>query len=334
MIEIEIKIGDVRKTDCDVLVMKYAHGFHGADGAVADALGKTHTVEYQIGLKERHGHVLVPSGGSIGAENVMFISVGALSLFEYAEIRAFTRRALELVKQELPSATHVAMTMHGVGYGLDEKESFLAQLGGIADAESSGISNLRVSIVDRDQKRAWRLEAILLEVVVRDRRPTGETGAGVERPGPAGQIQKITAGYDSLAKPHIFVAMPFSKELEDVFVFGIQTPINSAGYLCERMDMTTFTGDILDRIKARIESSALVVAELTGANPNVYLEVGYAWGRNRPTLLLAKESEKLGFDLQGQRCLKYENIVDLKNKLEKDLAELAKGRGRGIGRRE
>lgn len=73
-----------------------------------------------------------------------------------------------------------------------------------------------------------------------------------------------------------YAAMPFNKELQDVYVFGIQGPVNEAGYLCERMDMVSFTGDILARIKSRIETAALVIADLSGANANVYLEVGYA----------------------------------------------------------
>jgi hypothetical protein len=46
-------------------------------------------------------------------------------------------------------------------------------------------------------------------------------------------------------------------------------------------------------------------ADLSDANPNVYLEVGYAWGRGRPTLLVVRDSSHLKFDVQGQRCLIY-----------------------------
>jgi hypothetical protein len=116
--------------------------------------------------------------------------------------------------------------------------------------------------------------------------------------------------------------MPFSEEMEDTFVFGIQAPVNRAGYLCERIDMDTFTGDILTRIKSRIETASLVIADLTGANANVYLEVGYAWGKDLPTLLLIRKGAELKFDVQSQRCITYKNIADLGKKLETDLATL------------
>jgi hypothetical protein len=86
--------------------------------------------------------------------------------------------------------------------------------------------------------------------------------------------------------------------------------------------MVVFTGEILARIKERIETATLVIADLTGANANVYLEVGYAWGRNRPTLLLVRAGDELKFDVRGQRCIIYDSIVDLSKKLTKDLQAL------------
>ena len=83
-------------------------------------------------------------------------------------------------------------------------------------------------------------------------------------------------GYDSSRRPHAFVAMPFAGSFEDVFYYGISPPVRAAGLLCERLDQLSFTGDIMDRMKERIASSAIVVADLSDANPNVYLEVGYA----------------------------------------------------------
>ncbi|SRR5712692_5017949 len=116
--------------------------------------------------------------------------------------------------------------------------------------------------------------------------------------------------------------MPFTKEMEDVFYFGIQQPIRTAGLICERIDQDAFTGDILDQVKKKIETATVVIAELSGANPNVYLEVGYAWGRGRPTILLAKSDQELRFDVHGQRCLKYERIKDLADVLSKELKKL------------
>ena len=87
--------------------------------------------------------------------------------------------------------------------------------------------------------------------------------------------------------------MPFREDMEDVFYFGIQEPAQNSGFLCERVDNEAFTGEILDEVKSRIESCTVVIADLTWSNPNVYLEVGYAWGKNRPTILSAQERRRI-----------------------------------------
>ncbi len=116
--------------------------------------------------------------------------------------------------------------------------------------------------------------------------------------------------------------MTEEKDMDDVFYYGIQQPVRAAGFLCERVDQEAFLGDILDRVKQKIETAAVVIAELTGANPNVYLEIGYAWGKGVPTLLLLKDGQELRFDVRGQRCLKYERIRDLEESLAKELQGL------------
>ena len=132
-----------------------------------------------------------------------------------------------------------------------------------------------------------------------------------------------SAGSESELKPHVFVAMPFNPDMDDVFYLGIQEPARDAEYLCERTDNETFTGDILEQVKKKIETAAVVIADLTGANPNVYLEIGYAWGKGRPTILLIKEEDDdVKFDVRGQRHLKYKSIMALRKALGNELIQL------------
>jgi hypothetical protein len=134
-----------------------------------------------------------------------------------------------------------------------------------------------------------------------------------------------SAGLGSRNKPHVFVAMQFGPDTDDVFHYGIQSAVQANGFLCERIDAVAFTGDILTQIKARIDSAHLVVADLSTPNPNVYLEVGYAWGRNIRTVLLARDAAQLRFDVQGQRCVLYSSIRDLEQKLTEELRQLSSG---------
>ena len=116
--------------------------------------------------------------------------------------------------------------------------------------------------------------------------------------------------------------MPYDESMEDVYEFGIREPVNECQYLCERCDRDVFTGDVLERIRKRIADATLVIADMSGANPNVYLEVGYAWGKGVPTLLIAREGEDLTFDVRAQKCVFYKNIMHLRRQLTTVLSKL------------
>jgi hypothetical protein len=333
-VEIKAEYGDITTFSADVVVLKFAQEFYGADAAVAMSLA-----DYQKQLMNLSPAVgkysIVATDGKIDAKYALFVGVPSLFLFGYGQIRDFSKRAMEILSAELPDTQHVAMTIHGVGYGLDEVESLLSQLGGLLDAFRVGhIPPILecITIVERNQRRANRLQQIIEEGVSSYRLFEGEERVLVPVSRhpivPSIPIRHIPpideTGVESDAKPHIFVAMPFSEETDDIYSYGIQRPVHAAGYLCERVDLTSFTGDILERIRSRIETATLVIADLTGANPNVYLEVGYAWGKNRPTILLVRSGEELKFDVRGQRCITYRKILDLEKTLERELRGLSK----------
>jgi hypothetical protein len=120
--------------------------------------------------------------------------------------------------------------------------------------------------------------------------------------------------------------MPFKEEMEDTYHYGIQGVVRDAGFLCERADLSSFTGDVMQWVRDKIKTAKLVIADLTDGNANVYLEVGYVWGCNVPTVLLIKDTNDLKFDVRGQRCLSYKKIKDLENSLLKELKELKKNK--------
>ena len=303
----------------DVLILKYAQFHYGVDSIVAAKL----LVRYPdlATLLPPEGDVrLFPSKGLLGAAAVLFVGVPPLRRFGYPEIRDFGRRAVTALAQEASAARHIALTLHGAGFGLDWKEAFRSEVAGLLDAVIGGDVPrrlTRISIVERDSRRAQGLRSLLTTLI-----PTAVVTESTKI-GQSADESLRSAGYASSTKPHVFVAMPFDDAMSDVFEYGIQNPINQLGYLCERADQSSFTGDVLDWIKKRIETALLVVADLTAANPNVYLELGYAWGRGKPTILTVHDTSDLKFDVRGQRCLVYKNIKNLEQLLHKELASLA-----------
>jgi hypothetical protein len=78
----------------------------------------------------------------------------------------------------------------------------------------------------------------------------------------------------------------------------------------------------MEQIKTRIQDAQLMIALLDTNNPNVYLEVGYAWGVGTPTILILHEDEKPPFDVQGARLLTYKHIWKLKEQLTDEVRAL------------
>jgi hypothetical protein len=276
-----VQHGDVLTFSADVLALKYAQALHGADAAVYEELSAAG--QPPDPLPEVNGFRLVPTQGAIAAAAVLFVGVVSLRRFDYPEIREFGRKVLVSLAGQAPEVEHLALTIHGPGYGLDEVEAFEAELAGVMNAilTQDCPENLeRVSFVERNLGRVKRLLPALDKLI-----PGGllEPDRAL-RESFAEQPREIfrTAGYNSTAKPSAFVAMPFVDAMDDLFHYGIQGAVNSAGLLCERADLTSFAGDVMEWVKQRIRGASLVIADLTTANLNVYLEVGYAWAAAGP----------------------------------------------------
>lgn len=322
--QIPIKVidNDALAIEADVLVLKHAQSLFGVDRVVVNRLSKLHT-NLLSSLPELGNFLKVETFGTLGVKEVLFVGVEQLFEFRYQNMREFTHRALAHLAKTSPQIETVCFTLHGGGYGLDEIEAFESEIAGIVDALSQAEfpQNLKqIMIVEIDKSLADRLNQALKELF-----PHGSViinkGNLAETNSPSSSRLK-EAGYSSETKPLVFVAMPFDKKMYDVFHYGIRGAVNKAGYLCERADEEHFTGDVMERVKMRIKQADLVLADLTQANANVYLEVGYAWGCEKQTILLVQDSNELKFDVKGQRCLVYSGIRELEEMLHKELEKL------------
>ncbi len=337
-IEFTIQPGDVTLADADVVALKYAQDFYGADMIVASNLSKVGIPIDNI-RPQIDDYSYIDTKNGIKAHYALFVGVVDIFDFDYQHIRQFSAQVLHILANEAPNTQHLIMTIHGPGYGLDEIEAFKAQLAGYLDALQSGqlpLALKQITIIEIDPQRVQRLRQACeksLDDANYATRTKNRWSYRLTLQQSNDKFNKYSsttrtverAEIISAEKAHVFVAMPFMKEMDDVFYYGIQQPVHCAGFLCERVDQDAFTGDILDRVKKKIETAVLVIAELSGANPNVYLEVGYAWGKGRPTILLVKNEQELRFDVRGQRCLKYERIKDLEDILHKELRKIQDG---------
>jgi predicted nucleotide-binding protein len=332
-VQFTVEEGNIAHYMSDVIALKYAQGFYGADLYISSKLGQSLIAQVEALLPG--DHLLIDSKGDILSKKILFVGVSPSKDFDYEQIRKFSYLVLKVLEND-NTVRDLAMTIHGIGFGLDETESTYALLGGILDAFREGHfpkQLKRISIVDKNEDRVIRLRKAVDKILANSdfafkskekwayninpnywskkiQWPWRATKPVESKDSDTVGIKEIdTAGIQTRNKPVIFVAMPFKKEMNNLFYFGIQQPASEENFLCERTDQDSmiYTSDILTQVKKRIESSSLVIAVLTDSNPNVYLEVGYAWGKNKQILFLIRKGEQPKFDLQGFRYFEYED---------------------------
>jgi len=112
--------------------------------------------------------------------------------------------------------------------------------------------------------------------------------------------------------------MPFASEFDDIYKLGIKAACQEAGTYCERVDEQIFQENILERVYNQIGKADIVVADMTGRNPNVFYETGYAHALGKHVILLTQHADDIPFDLKHYPHVIYEGkITRLKDELHR-----------------
>ncbi len=118
----------------------------------------------------------------------------------------------------------------------------------------------------------------------------------------------------------VFVIMPFSKESFDRYELAIKSSCDNLNLNCSRVDEQIFQENILERIYKQIAQADIIISDMTGKNPNVFFEAGYAKALGKRIIFLTDESSNIPFDLKQYPHIVYSNsLVSLKNNLTKTL---------------
>lgn len=121
-----------------------------------------------------------------------------------------------------------------------------------------------------------------------------------------------------------FVAMHFDPLLDDFYRQGFARALKDCGYRPPfRTDDSANTSDeeqpsrIDDQILAAIRKSSLVVAEASGARPNVYYEAGLATGLGIPVLWCCQRGQEstMAFDTRQFSHIMWSSAAELRVKL-------------------
>jgi hypothetical protein len=110
------------------------------------------------------------------------------------------------------------------------------------------------------------------------------------------------------------------------------TPIaEELGYDVVRSDKISEPGRITAQIARELGSSDLVIADLTGLNPNVMYELGVRQGLELPYIQMALKGQQLPFDLLDIRTIFYELSLAAVRETQIELRSQMQAAKRGEG---
>lgn len=118
----------------------------------------------------------------------------------------------------------------------------------------------------------------------------------------------------------VAVMMPFASEF-DIVHETIQDAVGDAGLTSARVDNIWEHDHVMGDVLSILWKAQIIVADLTGRNPNVFYEAGLSHALPRKTVLLTQNASDIPFDLQSIRYLKYGLGTTERQTLRNDLSQ-------------
>ena len=121
-----------------------------------------------------------------------------------------------------------------------------------------------------------------------------------------------------------FVLTPFHSHYDEAYS-SIVSACRQAGFRCLRGDEEYVEGDLLAHVLRLLVRARVVVANVSGRNPNVFYELGIANALDKSTILVSEGIEDVPFDIRSRRIILYEKSDDLQEMLSGALLAVTRG---------
>ena len=131
---------------------------------------------------------------------------------------------------------------------------------------------------------------------------------------------------------YCFVISPIGDEGSDIranadklLKYIINPVCQSCNFNVERVDQINDSDSITQTIIDKLLSADLVIADITGHNPNVFYEMGYRKCTGKPIIHLKCKGEKLPFDVTTIRTFEYDltdldSVESIKERLQQTIS--------------
>jgi zinc-ribbon domain len=103
-----------------------------------------------------------------------------------------------------------------------------------------------------------------------------------------------------------FVIMPFDQKYYSVFEYVIKPVTEQLGLQAKRGDDVFDVRPIMQDVWISINKAKLIIADLSGKNPNVFYEIGLSHALSKKVILITNNIEDVPFDLRHLRCVAYD----------------------------
>lgn len=115
---------------------------------------------------------------------------------------------------------------------------------------------------------------------------------------------------------------------DKLFKHIIKPVCENCGFEAVRVDHLCDADSITQTIVNELESADLVIADMTGHNPNVFYEMGYRARTKKPMIHLRRKGETLPFDVNTIRTLEYDltdldSVEEVRDRLKKTIESFA-----------
>ena len=134
-------------------------------------------------------------------------------------------------------------------------------------------------------------------------------------------------------QPFCFVVMPFRPELNFLYLFLQRYMSDKHGLRVERGDHRVLTKALIDKVRDQIVEADVVLADVTGANPNVFYEIGLAHAIGRPVIYMTQDPpESAPVDIRQFELICYDlgHHDELLNRIDNAIQNVFVGKYRSM----
>jgi hypothetical protein len=117
---------------------------------------------------------------------------------------------------------------------------------------------------------------------------------------------------------------------DQIFNHLISATITALGYKPVRADHISEPGIISSQVVQHVLDSPLVIADLTGRNPNVFYELAIRHAVQKPVIQIIMEEEQIPFDIAGTRTIRFDihdldSVQEAKSEIVRQIRSIEKG---------